>query len=119
MHPSGAAFARRALGYLIAALVWPLPTRFGSALALDLARESPSARPRLRIVHGAALVLFPAVFAGFAALLVINPSRYSLLLMEDQPVEWATVAALVVAAVLAAANAAAERRASPSSPARW
>ncbi len=118
MQPTDPSFPRRAFGALVAALVWPLPTRFGSALALDLAGEPLGTRPWTRAVYGAGLVVFPVLFAAFAALLVVDRDRYVELVTEDGVVEWATVAGLAVAAALAAANAASERRARRSPNAR-
>jgi hypothetical protein len=92
---------------LIAALAWPLATSARSALDLDAATEhGPDARRR-RAVLRVALVLFPAVFVGFAVLLVAARPTYTRLLAEDGVVEWATVGALVAAAVLATVAAAA------------
>jgi FtsH-binding integral membrane protein len=101
-------FARRALAALTAALVWPLPTPFGSVVDYDLAADPPPADPRLRPLYEGALAAFPALFLAFAALLVVEPSLYARTLAEDALVEWATVAGLVAAAGVAAATASAE-----------
>ena len=66
--------------------------------ARDLVDHRSTAAARLSIV---ALVLFPAIVAGLAMLLVIDRAAYLEVLKEDHPVEWLTAAFDALAGVVA------------------
>jgi hypothetical protein len=109
MRRSDGSILRRAAALLVAAVVWPVPTRVGSLVALDRRPYPDAIEPGFRRLHVAALALFPVVFLVFLAVLAIDRATFVALVIEDGVVEWATVAALAVAAVLATSRARAER----------
>jgi len=106
---SDGSIVRRAVALLIAALVWPVPTRVGSLVAIDRRPYPDALEPGFRRVHVAGLVLFPLLFLVFLGVLVADRETFVALLTEDGVVEWATVVGLVIAAVLAAGRARADR----------
>jgi hypothetical protein len=118
-RPAVASLLGRAFGALVAAIVWPLPTRFGSPIVMDVADDAEPWRSRRARVFTIALVAFPLLFAGFAILLVADRARYAQVIAEDGPVEWATVAGLIVVAALAAVRAVRERRVAGAVPPTW
>lgn len=110
MRGSDGSIVRRAAVLLIAVLVWPVPTRVGSLVAIDRRPYPEATEPAFRRVHVAAFVLFPVVFLVFLGVLLVDREAFVALVVEDGVVEWATVAGLVVATVLAAGRARAARR---------
>ena len=106
---SDGSIVRRAAALLVAVIVWPVPTRVGSLVAIDRRPYPDALEPGFRRVHLAALVLFPILFLAFLAILVIDRAWFVALVIEDGVVEWATVGGLVAATILAAGRARAER----------
>jgi hypothetical protein len=106
---SDGAIVRRAAALLLAVIVWPVPTRVGSLVAIDRRPYPNAIEPGFRRVHVAGLVLFPVLFLVCLAVLLIDREAFVALVVEDSVVEWATVFGLVLAAVLATGRARAER----------
>jgi hypothetical protein len=106
---SDGAIVRRAAALLLAVIVWPVPTRVGSLVAIDRRPYPNAIEPGFRRVHVAGLVLFPVLFLVCLAVLLIDREAFVALVIEDSVVEWATVFGLVLAAVLATGRARAER----------
>ncbi len=109
MRRSDGSILGRVAALLIAVIVWPVPTRTGSLVAIDRRPYPDAIEPGFRHVHLAALVLFPALFLVFLAVLLVDRDAFVALVIEDGVVEWATVVGLGIAAVLATRRARSER----------